>query len=538
VTIAAIAAVLVLQMFVAMVLSSWSEGVTFDEPAHLAAGVGYTQDHDLTWNAEHPPLIKILAALPLRLAGTHVPRDSVEYHTGQQYGWGQQILFQSGNDAKRTVLLAHLPLILLTCLFGLVVFGFATDLVGAEGGLVSLAMFSVMPDILGHGPLVTTDVGVSGFLVLTLWMLWRARHRHTAWLAAAGVAYGLACATKFTALVDAPAVAPLVLFAAWPRREGRVERSGRAALQAAARSGVAAVLALAVVWTIYLGVDLRLRYRLPVPVLAADAQGTLPKVADHLPFPRPYRIGLRYVIGGEQVDRIAFLRGETYNGGRKSFYPLVLSMKIPIGSMVVAALGLATVFLRRRRDVMIHVLAPGAFIFGSAVFSNINIGVRHAMPVVLLLVVVAGVVAIAPRQRLVRPVVAAGLAAAALSSWIAFPRYLSYINEAWGGPGRGYELVADSNIDWGQGLPYLAHYLRQSGADPQQVSIVYFGQGSLTAYGVGGKDASAEQDFTGTHDLVVVSVTLYDFDRGRFAELGRPDAVVADTFLVFDKRRS
>ena len=47
------------------------ESVTIDEVAHIGAGVSYLQKLDLRMNAEHPPLPKVLAALPLALRGVH-----------------------------------------------------------------------------------------------------------------------------------------------------------------------------------------------------------------------------------------------------------------------------------------------------------------------------------------------------------------------------------------------------------------------------------------------------------------------------------
>lgn len=534
--IAAIATALLLQMAYAMMTSSNSEAVTFDEPAHIAAAVAYLHDRDLSWNVEHPPLIKILSGMSLRLAGVEVPRDSAEYRAGQQYGWGQQILFGSANEPRRTTLLARLPLIALTCLFGLGVFGFATDLVGAPGGLLALSFYTVTPDILGHGPLVTTDVGVSGFLMLTLWMLWRARFRSNRWMIGAGIAFGLALATKFTALVYAPVVAILCVVAAISpishrlhlRRANQLRRSIVWPLGTGA-------LAVAVVWMVYLAVDPALRYRLPIPELAANSTGPLAAIADVLPFPNPYRIGLRYVIGGEQINRLAFLNGQTYLGGRPSFYPVVLSMKTPAGLLAFWTLGLAAVVATRRKDIAIFVLMPAAFVLGLAMLSELNIGVRHVMPVVILLSVASGS-AMAWRRPFVLPMALVCLIATAASSWAAHPRYFSYINALWGGPSRGYELVADSNIDWGQGLPYLAKYLDESGLKPDEVHLVYFGQGAPTAYGVQARDATATADFSDVQGVVIVSVTQYNFDRPRFSELGAPTGVVADTFLVFDRR--
>src|SRR6516164_4585580 len=46
------------------------ECVTFDEVAHIGAGLSYWQRLDLRMNAEHPPLAKLVAGLPLAISGS------------------------------------------------------------------------------------------------------------------------------------------------------------------------------------------------------------------------------------------------------------------------------------------------------------------------------------------------------------------------------------------------------------------------------------------------------------------------------------
>jgi dolichyl-phosphate-mannose--protein O-mannosyl transferase len=47
--------------------AAWRESVTVDEVAHTGAGVSYLQKLDMRMNGEHPPLAKVLAAIPLVL---------------------------------------------------------------------------------------------------------------------------------------------------------------------------------------------------------------------------------------------------------------------------------------------------------------------------------------------------------------------------------------------------------------------------------------------------------------------------------------
>jgi tetratricopeptide (TPR) repeat protein len=61
----------------------------------------------------------------------------------------------------------------------------------------------------------------------------------------------------------------------------------------------------------------------------------------------------------------------------------------------------------------------------------------------------------------------------AASSLRAFPNYLSYSNEFWGGPAKTYRVLTDSNVDWGQGLPAVQDYLQTDNSTP--CWLAYFG---------------------------------------------------------------
>ena len=55
-----------LALFMSFLIGSIrQESQTFDEPAHLFAGFEYWQHGDYGRNPEHPPLVKLLATIPL-----------------------------------------------------------------------------------------------------------------------------------------------------------------------------------------------------------------------------------------------------------------------------------------------------------------------------------------------------------------------------------------------------------------------------------------------------------------------------------------
>src|SRR5664279_6178312 len=81
-----IAALLLLAvMFLLAGGAALRESVTIDEVAHIGAGVSYLQKLDLRYNEEHPPLAKVLAALPLVARGTHADYSGIVWSTSRDF---------------------------------------------------------------------------------------------------------------------------------------------------------------------------------------------------------------------------------------------------------------------------------------------------------------------------------------------------------------------------------------------------------------------------------------------------------------------
>src|SRR5690242_18727616 len=96
------------------------ESITIDEIAHTGAGVSYLQKLDMRMNEEHPPLAKIIAALPLVLSGVHADYSHISWKfSGQQvfnqllgeWVFGDYLLLR-WNDPISTIKWARLPMLL------------------------------------------------------------------------------------------------------------------------------------------------------------------------------------------------------------------------------------------------------------------------------------------------------------------------------------------------------------------------------------------------------------------------------------------
>jgi hypothetical protein len=458
-TIAAVGVALFAQMAVGMVTAARQQTPTTDEPVYVGAAVVYLQQHSLRYNYEHPPLAKLVMATGLALAGARVGADVGP----SQWDLGRDVLYQEGNDTGRLMFLARLPMIILTMLFGVVVFLFARDLVGALGGLVALTLYAFSPDILGYGSLAGLDVPVAGFLLTSFWLLWRARDRPYRYLPLAGLALGAALATKMSALAAVPLVA--VLAALTLRRRGILRMM-------AAAVGVTLV-AVVVVWAVYLVVDPRLRWS------PRAAQGLSGHLVNLLPFPRPFRDGLRYQLYYDSRRFSGYLLGDEYVGSKWYYLPAALLIKEPIGLL---ALGLAG-FARRRAW---PVLVPAVFLLAVAMTGARDLGVRYAIFMPMFLAVAAACL-VTCRPRWAHVATGLLIVFVAASSLRTFPYYLPYSNEAFGGSAKTYLRLSDSNVDWGQDLGRLADRLRTD-YPGQPVWLVYKGGGAPAAYGIIARD--------------------------------------------------
>jgi dolichyl-phosphate-mannose--protein O-mannosyl transferase len=299
--------VLLAQMAAVMVTSAVQQTPTIDEPVYVGTAADYLHEHRVRYNPEHPPLGKLVVAVGVALADPHVDPS----FTGGQSLFGQHLLYASGNDPWQLMLWARLPVIALTLLFGLVVFAFARELAGPVGGLAALTLYAFSPDVIAHGSLATLDVPTAGFLLTSVWLLWRARRRPRWCLPLAGAALGAALATKMSALAAFPVLVVLAAVSVWCAGAGSADRRARL-LRTASGAVVVALAAVAVVWASYLAVDPLLRWspQQHVPVL----HGRRALLVELLPFPEAYRDGMRIQFGLENRPWEGFLFGQVYEG--------------------------------------------------------------------------------------------------------------------------------------------------------------------------------------------------------------------------------
>lgn len=235
------------------------------------------------------------------------------------------------------------------------------------------------------------------------------------------------------------------------------------------------VIAVIVLWSAYgYRYTARPGSLLMNPPLAEFQQELHHPVEEHLisTLPRFRILPEAYLYGLVDVRKSAhdyhsYLLGQVYLRGVWFYFPLAFVIKSTAAFLIMIALStLAIVFCRfsATREIL-FLLVPVVAYFLIAMYGGLNIGIRHVLPVYPLLAIVVGggAAALVRHNRRWAYVVAVLLVWHAASSLHAFPRYLAYANELWGGPAHTYRYLSDSNVDWGQQLKSVAHYLERNG---------------------------------------------------------------------------
>ncbi len=191
---------------------AWVKSSTYDESEHVVAGYYALVAGDFDIDHQHPPLGRVLSALPLLFVPGVKPAGTwpKAYQTPTLF-WGPIFMWKVNSDGVRLTRLTRLPIIGLTLLLAVMLYLWARKLYGRRAGLAALFLCAFSPNLLAHGSLATTDMPAACFSFLAIHALWRWLDRPAALRGAwTGAAIGLALASKISALFLAPAFVLLV----------------------------------------------------------------------------------------------------------------------------------------------------------------------------------------------------------------------------------------------------------------------------------------------------------------------------------------
>jgi hypothetical protein len=452
---------------------------TVDEFTHLPAGVFYLKTGDFDLAARTPPLIKMMAALPLMPLDPQI-RTVKPARESPWYPWilGTDFMQRNRPIYDHLFLLGRLPIVALGLLMGLIVYLWARDLYGPAAGVVALTFFAFNPTLIAHSHIVTADVGAATFLVLALYAFYRWALQPTPLrMLVAGLALGVAQLAKGTAVLLYP-ILLLLLVIALVRGERPVSR----------RLGAFAAMILVSLVVLNAGYLFQGTGR---PLGSFDFQSRFMKgIAGHLPsaltmpLPAPYLEGFDGVrLDAEAGEFPNYLFGRWSRQGTPLYYLVCFLFKTPL-PFLAACLLAPFVRLRPRPRLELYAGLPLAILLisYSVLTGNVNYGIRHILSAFPLLFIYASRLMpfVLERSLALRRAALGGLLLYPLSVLIATPNTIDYFNLL--ARGRGDEILLDSNLDWGQGLKRLRKYMNHQGID--RIGLAYFGHVDPTLYGI------------------------------------------------------
>jgi hypothetical protein len=550
----ALALLLLWLAFALAVVGAARTSITIDESFHI--GVGYSVLDTGEWRMleQHPPLIYELATWPLLLIPDLTPARDMP-------GWAESDVLRLARfvvryrPIDRVVFPVRVPVALLSALLGAFVYRWAADWRGRGAGLLALGLYALDPNILANAQVLTTDLGAVCFIFIAVYFFQRFLRRLT-WqrMVVAGIALGLAQSSKASAALLLPIVFLLAVAHALTVRQPRSTRRAFFIRQMLALAALMLV-AFLTLWATY-GFALEQPPGWPWAVPLGGHIKTFLLVQQHIAEGHP-----------------EFLFGQVGTHGWWWYFPFAFAIKTPLPTLILLGVALVRQILyfkfqnqnwKEVRELIWRSVMLGTFpalFFLSTLFSTVNIGYRHILPIIPFLFVFIGnqisnlkpqisnraplslrhLVTVSPRLPVA---VILGWYVISTTSILPFPN--GYFNELVGGPDHGWKYLADSNTEWGQSVKELKRYMDARGWSSVKLSLFTFTDPA--AYGLSYEPLSPMKDtppvlparFNPPPGRYAISATSLDgipladpeqFDWFRHRE---PTDRVAHTMFVYD----
>ena len=189
-------------------------GPTIDEPYHIGAAVCLYESGKSTVGAQHPPLARVVAGIPLRLMGVTWPaaKDNIVVVEYPAFGIGRDILYSRQVPFQKMIVAVRFAMLI----FPLITFFYVYRLAKYVGNpfiaIVAVMLVSIDPTILGHAFWIGTDAaGCAGFVVSVFYGIrWIAKPTSGRAVVFA-VMWGVAIGCKYNCLLVGPMVAGIVV---------------------------------------------------------------------------------------------------------------------------------------------------------------------------------------------------------------------------------------------------------------------------------------------------------------------------------------
>ena len=506
-----------------------TQSLTYDEPGHMIAGLQAWHGQFEMWT-DHPPLGRFWLMLPIARANIQITQEPLArgYHVTAMQPGPEWLAWHT--RPMNTLLGLALGIAL----------WFASRRLFSEGAAnVAVALYAFTPSLIANFSVTTTDGIGALFVFLAAFQLvrWRRDPSRKQTVMMGLVLGGLLLAKLYTP----PEVLLALLLMLLLREDGGWNQLRSLNWKPAlAALGVA----LFIFWAGYLFHVSHLKLGdgqlvASFPNRPTKTWATKVKTDFSLFVPAgEYVEGLREVALSNHRGRPTWFLGKIYpKGAPLSYYPVAIALKWPT---ILLLLFFASLLLGVRKACQ----APGDLLLISlfglvflafALQSRFAIGERHILPLYpFALLIAGGIWEHARKNRAAAAVVILALCLNATDALRSAPDYLAYFN-VFVKPQNSWQLLTDSNLDWGQGLLALRDYEQRHPSET--LHLAYFGSVDPSLYGVKSATLPAHETVSGK---VVAGASclsgqvLDDHDAYRWLQTYPPDGLIDRSLWLFD----
>ncbi|MFN3966222.1 MAG: ArnT family glycosyltransferase [Endomicrobiia bacterium] len=424
---------------------------TYDEPVYPPEGYAIWRLGNYSFNTYHPPLAKLLVALPLVFLKPMLLTGHPYWINRDEFPFADLFLYHNRISAERILNSGRVMVLVVSCMLALLVYIWSSKLFGALTGIISMFFYCFSSNCLAHGTLATTDMLLTFTFILSLYFFWLWFNKPNQINSVlCGISTALTVCSKFSGYILFPTYFLIFLF------EYKNLKTKVTLVDFIKNICMFVFSFVFTVLVIYKFTEINTHFD-----------------------------GLRYLLTKDMKrGRSSFFFGKYSTTGWREYFLALFALKTPVSFLVL--LFLSFFFLKKYENSNFSFLiVPALFFLLVSSFSKIQIGLRHILPVYPLVFIWVGNFV----KYILKSFKYAGRLFMILVMFFYFfsfsrvhPYHISYFNEIIGGPENGYKYFTDSNIDWGQGLKALGDWLKE--IPEKGIYFCYFGTGDPSYYGI------------------------------------------------------
>ncbi len=448
--------------------------ITFDEPFHVNYSYRLWGGYGYDIHEENPALTRItLSAIPFLLGYRYI---------GNNYSKYDAYAIPSNIDLK-IFQFARISNIIYFILMCAGVYCLAKSLFNVNIAVISVFIISMEPTVLAHSALATVDASLLATFILSIYFF-------TKWMSDKKIFNGLLlCISLAFTLVSKYSAIPflgisilLIIICAL-----YYDKKNRDGITRTILYFIGIILCtMFIVWSFY-------KFDIG-PLISENARQILIdkynvgdrniliqagiEYANKNIYPLNHFIaGALRIIMHNNCPQQGYLLGKVYPLGDWMYFPIALCVKTLLINLIFAIVGVFLIVRKYRKSVKWQVFVPiiaASSIMFIAIISNLNIGVRHILPIYTFMSILSAYSLfylwnLKCKYKLNKYVIIILLSYTFYSSLQSHPDYISYFNEFAGS--HPENILVDSNLDWGQDYDKLKREIQTQGIDELWVSI-------------------------------------------------------------------